>query len=148
MIFRHGSVKLRALRLVDKDPPAHVEQRIYDGFPSAADEALMEQFHQADWGERSALASQIDDPRLSEFARRLTYFERPEMLSRAHSTELGTWMANRVLTDDESVPWLTVRKALRETDILLRNASGEEADLLREVQEFLYDRAETVAAGG
>ena len=137
-----------ALRLVDKDPPAHVEQRIYDGFPSAVDEALMEQFHQADWGERSALASQIEDPRLGEFARRLIYFERPEMLSQAHSTELSAWMASRVLTEDESVPWMTVKKALRETEVLLRNASSEEADLLSDVQEFLYDRAVTVAAGG
>ena len=108
----------------------------------------MEQFHQADWGKRSALASQIEDPRLSEFARRLIYFERPEMLSQAHSTELSAWMANRVLTEDESVPWMTVRKALRETEVLLRNASSEEADLLSDVQEFLYDRAVTVAAGG
>ena len=57
-------------------------------------------------------------------------------------------MANRVLTEDESVPWMTVRKALRETEVLLRNASSEEADLLNDVQEFLYDRAVTVAAGG
>ena len=138
----------QALRLVDKDPPAHVEQRIYDGFPRAADEALMEQFHQADWSERSALAAQIEDPRLGEFARRLIYFERPEVLPDAHSTELSTWIANRVLTEDESVPWMTVRKALRETDVLLRNASGEEANLLSEVLDFLYGRAETVAAGG
>ena len=138
----------QALRFVDKEPPAHVEHRIYDGFPNAADEALMEQFHQADWSERSALAAQIEDPRLGEFARRLIYFERPEMLSQAHSTELSAWMANRVLTEDESVPWMTVRKALRETDVLLRNASGEEANLLSEVQDFLYGRAETVAAGG
>ena len=138
----------QALRFVDKEPPAHVEHRIYDGFPNTADEALMEQFHHADWSERSTLAAQIEDPRLGEFARRLIYFERPEMLSQAHSTELSAWMANRVLTEDESVPWMTVRKALRETDVLLRNASGEEADLLSEVQDFLYGRAETVAAGG
>ena len=138
----------QALRFAAKEPPAYVEQRIYDGFPSVADEALMEQFHQADWGERSTLASQIEDLRLGEFARRLIYFERPEMLPDAQSAELTTWMANRVLTEDESVPWMTVRKALRETDVLLRNASGEEANLLSEVLDFLYDRAETVPTGG
>ncbi len=136
------------LRFADKEPPAHVEQRIYDGFPNAADEALMEQFHQANWGERSALASQIEDPRLGEFARRLIYFERPEMLPDTQSAELSAWMANRVLTEDESVPWMTVRKALRETDVLLRNVNGEEAELLSEVRDFLYGRAEKVVAGG
>ena len=138
----------QAFRFADKEPPAHVEQRIYDGFPNAADEALMGQFHQADWGERTALAAQIEDPRLGEFARRLIYFERPEILSQAHSTELSAWIANRVLTEDDSVPWMTVRKALRETDVLLRNARGEEAGLLSEVRDFLYSRAEEIAAGG
>ena len=138
----------QALRFADKEPPAHVEQRIYDGFSNAADEALMGQFHQADWGERTALAAQIEDPRLGEFARRLIYFERPEILSQAHSTELSAWIANRVLTEDDSVPWMTVRKALRETDVLLRNARGEEAGLLSEVRDFLYSRAEEIAAGG
>ena len=100
----------QALRFADSDSPAHVEQRIYDGFPNAADEARMKQFHQVDWGDRSALASQIEDPRLGEFARRLIYFERPEMLSQAQSAELSAWIANRVLTEDESVPWMTVRE--------------------------------------
>ena len=137
----------QALRLADKDPPAHVEQRIYDGFPNAADEARMKQFHQVDWGARSALAAQIEDPRLGEFARRLIYFERPEMLSQAQSAELSAWMANRVLTEDESVPWMTVKKALREADALLQGACGEEAHLLSEVRDFLYGRAENIAAG-
>ena len=136
----------QALRLADKDPPAHVEQRIYDSFPNAADEARMKQFHQVDWGARSALAAQIEDPRLGEFARRLIYFERPEMLPDTQSAELSAWMANRVLTEDESVPWMTVRKALRETDALLQDARGEEAHLLSEVKDFLHGRAEKIAA--
>ena len=144
--FRARVGQAQALRLADTDPPAHVEQRIYDGFPNAADEARMKQFHQVDWGARSALAAQIEDPRLGEFARRLIYFERPEMLSQAHSAELSAWMANRVLAEDESVPWMTVRKALRETDALLQDARGEEAHLLSEVKDFLHGRAEKIAA--
>ena len=140
--------RAQVLRFLDKEPPAHVEQRIYDGFPNGADEALMEQFHQADWSERPALASQIEDPRLGEFGRRLIYFERPEVLPDEQCAELSAWMANRVLTEDESVPWMTVRKALRETDVLLRNARDEEAGLLSEVREFLYSRAENISAGG
>ena len=110
--------------------------------------------HRENWefethrGERSALASQIEDLRLAEFARRLIYFERPETLSDAQSAELSAWMANRVLTEDESVPWMTIKKALRETDVLLRNARDEKAGLLRDVREFLYSRAEDISAGG
>ena len=137
----------QALRVEDKDLPAHVEQRIYDGFPNAADEVRMKQFHQVDWGARPALAAQIEDPRLGEFARRLIYFERPEMLSQEQSSELSAWMANRVLTEDESVPWMTVRKALRETDALLQDARGEAAHLLSEVKDFLHSRAAAIAVG-
>ena len=137
----------QALRVADKDLPAHVEQRIYDGFPNAADEVRMKQFHQVDWGARPALAAQIEDPRLGEFARRLIYFERPEMLSQEQSSELSAWMANRVLTEDESVPWMTVRKALRETDALLQDARGEAAHLLSEVKDFLHSRAAAIAVG-
>ena len=108
----------------------------------------MEQFHRADWAERSAIAAQIEDPRIGEFARRLIYFERPEMLPPAHSAELGAWMAERVLAEDTSVPWMTVKKALRETDALLQGTNDEDACLLKEVNGFLYDRAEQVAAGG
>ena len=132
----------QALRFADEEPSSYVEQRIYDGFPNAVDQALMEQFHQADWGERAALAAQIQDPRIGEFARRLIYFERLDMLPEAQSAELGAWMAKRVLTEDESVPWMTVSKALREADALLQDASGEEADLLREVKDFLYGLAD------
>ena len=57
-------------------------------------------------------------------------------------------MANRLLTENESVPWMTVRKALRETDAMLQNAHGQEAGLLSEVRDFLYSRAETVTVGG
>ena len=137
----------QALRVADKDLPAHVEQRIYDGFPNAADEVRMKQFHQVDWGARPALAAQIEDPRLGEFARRLIYFERPEMLSQEQSSELSAWMVNRVLTEDESVPWMTVRKALRETDALLQDACGEAAHLLSEIKDFLHSRAKAIAAG-
>ena len=137
----------QARRFAGQDPPVYVEKRIHDSFPNAADKVRMEQFHQADWGDRSAIAAQIDHPRISEFARRLIYYERPDMLTDAQSAELSAWMANRVLTEDESVPWMTVKKALRETDALLQNASGEEAHLLRQVKDFLYGRAEKVAAG-
>ena len=67
------------------------------------------------------------------------------MLRPAHSAELGAWMAERVLAEDTSVPWMTVKKALRETDALLQGANGEEAHLLEEVNNFLHDRAEQVA---
>ena len=144
--FQARIEQAQALRFAAKEPSAHVEQRIYEGFPNAADEVLMEQFHQATWRDRASLAAQIEDPRICEFARRLIYFEHSDMLPSAQSAELSAWIADRVLADDESVPWMTVRKALREVDNLLQHASGEEADQIREVKDFLFGIAERLSS--
>ncbi len=136
----------QALRFADEEPSPHVEERIYDGFPNAADQALMEQFHNAAWADRVALADRIEDPRVSEFAYRLIFFERPDLLPAAKAAELDAWRAERALTEDDTVPWMTIRKALREADDLLKNASGDEAALLVEVKDFLYDLADRLGS--
>ena len=132
----------QALRFADEEPSPHVEERIYDGFPNATDQSLMEQFHNVDWADRVALADRIEDPRVSEFAYRLIYFERPDLLPAAKSATLNAWRAKRMLAEDDAVPWMTIGKALRETDDFLANAIGDEAALLGEVKDFLYDLAE------
>ena len=110
MVAGRAARLLRVARFADEESSSFVEQCIYDGFPNAADQALMVQFHKADWGERATLAARIEDPRIGEFARRLIYFERPDLLPAAQSAELRTWMAERMLTEDEDVPWMTVWK--------------------------------------
>jgi exodeoxyribonuclease-1 len=144
--FRARVGQAQALRFVDQEPSPYVEEHIYDGFPSRKDQALMEQFHGVGWSKRAAIAAQIDDPRLHEFAHRLIYFENPELLPAAKSANLKAWIAERVLTDDESVPWMTVPKAMRETDDMLADASGDEAELLREVKIFLRETADRLSA--
>lgn len=137
--FRARIGQAQLLRFADKEPSPYVEEHIYDGFPSRKDQALLEQFHGVDWSDRATIAAQIDDPRLNEFAYRLIYFENPELLSAEKSTELKSWVAKRILTEDDSVPWMTVSKAMRETDEMLENAEGDEAELLREVKNFLRE---------
>ena len=144
--FKERVGQAQALRFADEEPSPHVEERIYDGFPAATDQALMEQFHSADWTNRVALADRIDDPRVREFAYRLIYFEHPDLLPAAKSAELNVWRAERALTEDEAVPWMTIRKALHEADDLLENASGDEAALLQEVKDFLYDLADRLGS--
>ena len=101
----------------------------------------MAQFHDVDWPDRVALAERIEDPRVKEFAYRLIYFERPDLLPAARVVKFDAWRAKRMLSEDESVPWMTVRKALREADDLLRTANGDEAALLRDVRGFLFELA-------
>ena len=133
--------RAQALRFADEEPSPYIERRLYDSFPGAADQELMAQFHDVDWPDRVALAERIEDPRVKEFAYRLIYFERPDLLPAARVVEFDAWRAKRMLSEDESVPWMTVRKALREADDLLRTANGDEAALLRDVRGFLFELA-------
>lgn len=64
------------------------------------------------------------------------------MLPAEKWAELEAWIAERVLTEDENVPWMTIAKAIREADDLLVDASDGDASLLGEVKEFLYKLAE------
>jgi hypothetical protein len=56
------------------------------------------------------------------------------------------WRAERVLADEGAVPWMTIEKALRETDDFLVNATGDEATLFGEVKDYLYDLAERLGS--
>ena len=139
--FRDRVGHAQALRFADETPSPYVEARIYDSFPSNADQALMAQFHSEEWPDRVALADRIEDDRVQEFARRLIYFEQPDLLSAQKRAELDAWRTARVLADDQDVPWMTVQKALQETDDLLQNAVGDDAVLLSELKDFLHTLA-------
>lgn len=135
-----------ALRYSDEEPSVHPEERIYEGFPGKADEALMQKFHEAGWDNRATIAGEISDERLKEFAHRLIFFEQPDNLPAAKSAELKKWRADRMLVENEDVPWMTIPKAQREADSLLRDASEEDAQLLTDVKAFLTELEGKIAA--
>ena len=139
--FRVRVGQAQALRFADAEASPHIEKRLYDGFPGAKDQRLMAQFHDVDWPDSVTLAERIEDSRVKEFAYRLIYFECPDLLPAARKAELNAWRTKRMLGEDDGVPWMTVRKALREADDLLKTANGEEAALLRDVRSFLFKLA-------
>ena len=138
--------RAQALRFADEEPSPYSEMGIYDSFPGAADKGLMAQFHDVDWPDRGGLAERIEDPRVKEFAYRLIYFERPDLLPAARVVEFDAWRAERVLSEDVGVPWMTVRKALREADDLLNTTTGDEAAFLGEVKDFLFELAQPLGS--
>lgn len=77
-------------------PPSEVvEARMYEGFPSRADEARMAAFHTAAWPERAELVETFEDERLRELGRRIVFFECPEMLHPDRRRMLEVWLQNR-----------------------------------------------------
>jgi len=72
-----------------------VEGRMYEGFPSRADESRMQAFHAADWDGRAEIAETIEDDRYRELARRLVFVNAPEAMPTARRNQLLTWLENR-----------------------------------------------------
>ena len=105
----------------EREPSPHVEQQLYEGgFWSDADGRSLDRFHQGDWDTRLAIASALEDERLRQLARRLIFFERPDLLTEQTRTAMCDEMARRRLGQTTSDPaWLTVSKALEDCDSLI-----------------------------
>lgn len=135
--FCRVAVEALSKRFEEKPPSPYVEKRIYDGFPSRDDEQLMGKFHQVDWSERGPVARRMNDTKIRELAERLLFYEKPELLPGPVRARYASWVTDRMLSDDPSVPWTTVPKAMREADDLLTKANREDADFLKDVKAFL-----------
>jgi exodeoxyribonuclease-1 len=122
-----------------REPSIYVEQQLYDGFFTDADQQLLEQFHDVPWEKRSPIVDLLEDPRLQEIGRRLISVERPDLLSDADRAVRESTLAERVLGIDVRAPWLTLPKAIQEATELLLSDSGEEAELLLGHRQYLIN---------
>jgi exodeoxyribonuclease-1 len=111
--FRERISKVLAGLYADQPTKQHVEQRIYDGFPSRQDESRMSQFHGVDWAERIAIISRLEDDRFRTLGQRILAVERPELLSDTQRARYAQWRRDRLFAGQDA-PWLTLSKA-RET---------------------------------
>ena len=128
-----------SMRYEGKEPSSHVEKKIYDGFPSPSDEDLMRRFHIVDAITRPSIIESISDNRLEEFAWRLLFFENEDVLPKQKLADLKRWRAERMLSDDEEVPWMTIPKAMRDIDKRLKDAAIDDAKILNEMKAFLLN---------
>ena len=122
-----------ANRYEERQPSAYVEDRMYDGFPSYKDSALMEEFHAVPWEERWDVVSRIEDERMRELGQRLIYLERPDVLDKETRARFDAWRRKRMMTEGE-VPWDTVASVRREVAELRAEDDGTNAALLDEIE--------------
>ncbi|MFZ1991963.1 MAG: exonuclease domain-containing protein [Alphaproteobacteria bacterium] len=121
----------------ERVPSLHVEEQIYDGFISNADQALMDQFHNAPWEDRKAIVGRLSDTRLRKLGRRLLFNERPALFMPATAREYEKARANRILGTDGDVPWRTLTQALIEIENEMAETTETEVELLSLHQDFL-----------
>ena len=125
------------------EPPVHIEQSIYGGFPSRADSNLMDQFHKTPWHGRYEIAQRFSDARYREFAERIIYAEAPDGLPPERHTALTGWHRERHAIEDD-VPWLTIKKAQDELAKLKDQMVADKAEetvIVAEIAEYLGELA-------
>jgi len=126
-----------------REPSAHVEEQIYDGFAGNDDQEIMDRFHDLDWSDRMPILGQISDERLRSLGQRLVYVESPSVIADSARQEYDIAIARRLMADDGTVPWLTFPKAIEEAGDLLAIAdSSDESALLSDLREYLTQRAD------
>lgn len=124
-----------AARYPEREAPEYVEQRIFEGFPSNTDQALMEQFHSAPWIKRLAIVTSLQDDRLRELGQRLIYLEQPDALRPETRQSYDTWRQERFHAVGE-VPWVTLDAAYGEIDDLQGDPRAQDG-MLEEIRAFL-----------
>src|SRR5664279_1316800 len=134
--FRRHISRLLAARYEDQVEPAHVEQRIYSGFPSNADQTRMHSFHAQDWEDRIGIIQEIEDERYRQIAQRIVAIERPDLLTDAQRQRWESWRRERFLTN-EKVPWMTVASALEELADVSQDATPAQQAQLADLEHFL-----------
>jgi exodeoxyribonuclease-1 len=78
--FQKRVGRVLAARFKDLEPAEDrpVETKIYEGFYSGPDKALLRQFQKADWAGRASIVDQLSDVRLQQLGRRLVVFNNPD----------------------------------------------------------------------
>ena len=144
-IAQHDNVRKRLIsifRSIQKVslPSPYVEKQLYDGFFSYDDQARMEIFHQIPWIERVAIVAQFEDIRLKDLALRLIDTESPASLSDSIRNKIKVAHAERLLSEDDDLPWLTLKKARQELQALINNSIGEEREFYCEHLAFVTEK--------
>ena len=134
--LRERLMKAHALAKTEFEPSPYLEGQIYDGFPSFVDQRAMDDFQNANWPTRARLASAFDDRRLRQLARRLIYLEYPDLLDAATRAEFDQAINKRLLSA-EKVPWLTLPRAIDDTDAMIEEANQADTERLCRLREYL-----------
>lgn len=121
----------------------HVEEQLYDAFPSPDDEYRMSAFHDASWPDALSIVQSFDDERLRTFGLRLIYFGSRSSLPPAVRMEVERLLSDRLV--DEAAGGLTLWQALREIDLISTEGRQDLEGLLVDYRTHLSERISRVS---
>jgi len=96
-----------AARFADREASVCVEEQIYSGFYTSADQRLLDQFQAGSWDDRLNILDDIQDDRARQLGRRLIFLNRPDLLERSMVEAMTSAMRERWMSADENAPWTT-----------------------------------------
>ena len=131
--------ELLASNQINYPPPKHLEQSVYSGFPSDADDLWMERFHTLPWEERSRVLDGFEDSRYKELAERLVCVNNPESVSTETLERYHNFINQRLY---DKGPWPSLEKTLDKTRSMLLDATGEQKEILEKLEENLSKKSE------
>ena len=124
---------------INYPPPKYLEQTVYQGFPSDADDLWMERFHSLPWEERAKVLDGFEDSRYKELAERLVCAHNPEFVSREIFEKYQNFINQRLY---DKGPWPSLEKTLDKTRSMLIEATGEKKDILEKLEKSLSSKSE------
>ena len=131
--------ELLASNQINYPPPKHLEQSVYSGFPSDADDLWMERFHTLPWEERSKVIDGFEDSRYKELAERLLCVNNPESVSNDTLEKYHNFINQRLY---DKGPWQSLEKTLDKTRSLLIDATSEQKEILEKLEENLSKKSD------
>lgn len=153
LVRSDGEFLGRLLRLSVREetlPSDHVEEQIYDGFPSQADTALMARFHVTEWCDRFQIVEEFQDQRFRCLGRRLIYAHCPESLPDDVRREEARLLAARLTGHGcDAPPWKTLEAADLEAAEMEQDGHPDHVEMLRgfrgHIADLLRKAADAVA---
>jgi len=131
--------ELLASNQINYPPPKHLEQSVYSGFPSDADDLWMERFHTLPWEERSKVVDGFEDSRYRELAERLLCVNNPESVSNDTLEKYHNFINQRLY---DKGPWQSLEKTLDKIRSLLIDATDEQKEILEKLEENLSKKSD------
>jgi exodeoxyribonuclease-1 len=127
--------RLMSIILANRTPfpeSPHVEEQIYGGFYSREDQALIDEFHRADWAHRLGICDRFTDPRLRTLSRRLVFCEAPDVMPEGMRRDYARAIASRINARTTNTgKWLTIEEAIDAANELILDCPPNRGLMLR-----------------
>ena len=125
---------IREKQDLDSQIEVYAEESIYKQFPSKEDNAIMPEFHRAEWKDKFSVVQKFKDERFQYFGKKILYEENPAVLPKEEYNLIHKEIAARVLSTNKE-KWNTIPRTYSEIDTL-RNKFKDDKEKLKALEEI------------